>query len=929
MQNIQFGINVNTTQARQALRQFGTDIDNASKGFADGFNKSLSDSPIGGFIDGLKKMTTGAKGFGNVMGGVAVKGLEAFAVAATASAVALTAFTVTSVKSATELKKLSDATGVEETTLSKLSTMIVKSGGDMERVGDMATDFADKFGDARMGNTGFAESLTKLGVNLKGSTTDALNQAIKGLGEMENKAEATKIGMELFADAYKDIAATVANGGTIMAQQSMFSPQFIGASAELSANINSLKGDFIRLGVEAITPIVETVRDLIVEFTSPDLSGESPLTRTMREFKIWVGRATENVNLLLGALSGKTVMSTERMPTASEAVESNTANTAYALANVKSLEKAVSEAQQTKLQYEQAYSAETLKNEAEYIKAVKALDMENSESAAKRLFYARKEYAYNKQISEGNVAQIKSEADLKAKAEQDRLDAANKANDALIAQRKAQADADAENARRQAEYNALLLQAKSIADGARKAVLSETLEGRIKLLQEEEAQKIATVQRVHDREINNAKTIENIRLETERKIKAEKDAQAEKDKKTDKELETKLKMYQQDRFRTTIDALNTIQNVSNINKKLGVFDPRSGDPVIQAVGAEKASGISTIMQYTEQIDALNEKLEDAPDNMKDIYKYAINGLKELIAQTQLYINISKNGLIDETSPLYQNAKRSVSGKPSWMTTQTRTRANPLTGEKENVEIPFGDKLSAQWDETSFGEKAQLITDIGVQTFSTINSAAQFAFDAQIARDQAEIESAKKKEYARIDAMVITSRKAKQLKDKADAETEAKQKELQKKQMKMQIAQLWSTTALGIAGAWAQAFATNAPLWAPIVAGISTAALLVNAGIQTSAIQDNMNSLATGGFVGGTPTGTSMGGDNTRNVNLREGELVLNARDQRNLLKIVKGGGDMSTPISITINGEVTNDSLQLLEDKLYYLQSNGRLSGVF
>ena len=56
----------------------------------------------------------------------------------------------------------------------------------------------------------------------------------------------------------------------------------------------------------------------------------------------------------------------------------------------------------------------------------------------------------------------------------------------------------------------------------------------------------------------------------------------------------------------------------------------------------------------------------------------------------------------------------------------------------------------------------------------------------------------------------------------------------------------------------------------------------------------------GGFIGGA-NGATIGGDTTT-VNAREGELVLNADDQRKLLQLLKGGATGSQPIIIEISG---------------------------
>lgn len=79
-----------------------------------------------------------------------------------------------------------------------------------------------------------------------------------------------------------------------------------------------------------------------------------------------------------------------------------------------------------------------------------------------------------------------------------------------------------------------------------------------------------------------------------------------------------------------------------------------------------------------------------------------------------------------------------------------------------------------------------------------------------------------------------------------------------------------------------------------------AAGLVGAAVAAQAAKVAGLNFESGGFVGG-PTGATVGPDN-RTANVRDGELVLNADQQRNLLSQLNNGGGSGAPIIIQIDG---------------------------
>jgi hypothetical protein len=86
---------------------------------------------------------------------------------------------------------------------------------------------------------------------------------------------------------------------------------------------------------------------------------------------------------------------------------------------------------------------------------------------------------------------------------------------------------------------------------------------------------------------------------------------------------------------------------------------------------------------------------------------------------------------------------------------------------------------------------------------------------------------------------------------------------------------------------------------PYPANLGVLAATIATGLANVAKINSAGSFATGGFIGGA-NGASMGGDNTT-ANVRTGELVLNANQQKQLFDQINGGGS-SAPIIIQIDG---------------------------
>jgi hypothetical protein len=144
------------------------------------------------------------------------------------------------------------------------------------------------------------------------------------------------------------------------------------------------------------------------------------------------------------------------------------------------------------------------------------------------------------------------------------------------------------------------------------------------------------------------------------------------------------------------------------------------------------------------------------------------------------------------------------------------------------------------------------------------------------------------------------------KEQAEIEYHAKKSAIEKQAFETKkqndIAQVWISTALGVAGAWASAMSSSGnPIVGAVIAGIATAALLANAGIQTGVISSQTYTPAfeSGGIV----PGSSYSGDRVTAM-VNSGEMILNKDQQANLFDMANSGGGGDQYVNIYIDSEM-------------------------
>ena len=193
--------------------------------------------------------------------------------------------------------------------------------------------------------------------------------------------------------------------------------------------------------------------------------------------------------------------------------------------------------------------------------------------------------------------------------------------------------------------------------------------------------------------------------------------------------------------------------------------------------------------------------------------------------------------------------------------------------------------------------ANLATEINgyiQQTAQVINDAAALALEAEKNRMQAELDDLETK-YKKGELSEEEYQKKVAEAKKKGAE---KQYQIEMAQWSANILAATANTAVGVTQALAQGG----------VAGIITGALVAAAGaVQLASIiaAKPQKHFASGGFVGGM-NGASMGADNTT-IAARNGELVVNANQQRRMWELLNGTDAAgSGGVNIVVNNKASN-----------------------
>jgi hypothetical protein len=270
------------------------DLNGLKKGEKD-IKKSVSDmgdsfgSKIGS-IDAFGASIT------SLSGGVAV------AIGAiTGLTIAVSKYTSSQVEMAREIARVADNANIANEAVSGIASTFLSAGGDIDMAGDFVQDFTERLGDAKAGSGSLQEAFNELGVNINGTTEQALQQTISTLGTMEDRQRALFRGIELFGDTYKTVAQDIDRGTDIM-QNGLFGNEFINNSERLVNAFADIKQEFQATSNDAIEPLVETLADLSEQFL--DNGGIELFTDYLRDVGTVAGFVLEKIVELDTAFNG-------------------------------------------------------------------------------------------------------------------------------------------------------------------------------------------------------------------------------------------------------------------------------------------------------------------------------------------------------------------------------------------------------------------------------------------------------------------------------------------------------------------------------------------------------------------------------------------------------------------------------------------------
>lgn len=246
--NIKVGVEIDQNDVKRELSGLETQFNSAGSSITSAFSGTK-----------MGQVTNSLKGIGS-KGALAAAGVSALAAAAVAAAGALTKITAENIALAKSLDLVANNSGVAGDAVGAVATAFVQAGSDTDRAGDFIQDFVERLGDARAGNEGLRESFNALGVDINQTTTGALEDTIEALTKTGDKAEQLFRGVELFGDAYKDVASTMSE---LDRDNTLFSEEYIEASGRLNTSLNLLETNATSLWNQLTTPLIGGLSDLL------------------------------------------------------------------------------------------------------------------------------------------------------------------------------------------------------------------------------------------------------------------------------------------------------------------------------------------------------------------------------------------------------------------------------------------------------------------------------------------------------------------------------------------------------------------------------------------------------------------------------------------------------------------------------------------
>ena len=185
----------------------------------------------------------------------------------------------------------------------------------------------------------------------------------------------------------------------------------------------------------------------------------------------------------------------------------------------------------------------------------------------------------------------------------------------------------------------------------------------------------------------------------------------------------------------------------------------------------------------------------------------------------------------------------------------------------------------KWDELNTKEQLERIANYAEQAWSQISALMNAGSELMQANMDLEIAKINQRYDVQLQRAEGNEEETKKLEEKKEAEIARVKNEYNKRQMKMQMAQLMATSAIGILNAWVAAMKIEPPYLIPIFGGILTGIITAQTAIQAAALKKQHEAQAAGYYSGGYTSRTLRDTDPAGFVH--GNEFVVNARAVRN------------------------------------------------
>lgn len=348
------------------------------------------------------------------------------------------------------------------------------------------------------------------------------------------------------------------------------------------------------------------------------------------------------------------------------------------------------------------------------------------------------------------------------------------------------------------------------------------------------------------------------------------------------------------------------------------------------VAADRIEATSNVFgRTTAFLDGLNETLEADSVAASASFQKSLNDSETAIEQTKTALSTMVDQISGiELTPLQELELAWREGGSAATTAATETVDAIETIAETINELSPWQQFWADFEQ-GFTEVLPKFNEIGSQVlsytqtvFSGFKSMRSAQLQAQASIDDKNDELRKRE----IQNMKVSDKKKQKLLDEQQEDINKRKNDEFEKAKAGRIADVAMNTASAIMGAWSSVATIPYP-GNLIAGGIMTGALTGFGIAQSSAIKKEQSPyFAQGGVVGGFGGGATTGRDN-RTINAREGEMFLNARQQRNVFRALNSGavggkGEFNiTQGDIIINGNATEetiDSIRQVNDELMY-----------